>query len=325
MFLISDKKKFLLKLLIFLVFLFVLDKSFGALMKNLFFSQSSGKYYRMSYAINKTESDIVIFGSSRAHTQYIPGIISQKLNMSCYNAGVTGQGILFASAIQEMMLSRYAPKVMILNIDPALLDMFPKFYGRISDLLPRYDSYPAKMDKYVKLKNKYETIKLFSALYPFNSKILHIVKYSIKPQADYDGYTPLSEVNRVNSYGSKLNLQDFYFNDEKALDKNFVECFDNFVYNSINAKVRLVFVLAPFYLPIAGKEKVVEYCASLRYMNNVAINYKIPFIDLSEDTTFTLNDSLFNDITHLNHAGAILFSKKLADSLFQIIHQNTYN
>lgn len=317
-----DKKKFIRKILFFILFLFVLDRTSGALMKYLFFSQQSGKYYRMSYAINETKADIVIFGSSRAHTQYIPSIISKKLNLSCYNAGVKGEGILFASAIQDMMLERHKPNVIILNIDPALLDKFPKFYERISDLLPHYGNHPEEMKIYIELKGKYEFIKLLSKLYPYNSKILYIIKYFFKPQPDYNGYTPMYEKLRFNNYDSNVDMKDFYNNDESDLDSNYVDCFNNFVANSLNAKAKLIFVLSPFYLPVGVKDNIIKYCVSLRNMNSIAEKYHIPFIDFSNDPLFTLNNNLFDDISHLNDEGANLFSEKLADSLNNIFSKS---
>lgn len=320
----SEKKKFIKNLAVFSVFLILLDWSAGTLMKNLFFTQTSGKYFRMIQAIDKTEADIVIFGSSKALTQYDPQIISQKLGLSCYNAGVAGQGILFASAIQEMLLTRYQPKIIILNIEPELLTKTPNFYPRISELLPFYSNHKQLMQKYIRLKSRFEKFKLISKLYPYNSKILHIIKYHLKNQPDQNGYMPLQ--NQIsNSQQTQLKEVEYYYNKyESSLDTNFASAFEKFLSNAKNNNSQVILVKSPDFLPLGSSNEILQYSASFRLIFKIVQSYNLRLFDFGDDSRFVFKNELFGDPGHLNRKGAELFSNALADSI-KILIQNNFS
>ena len=117
----SNYTKLFTKLFIFILIFMVADRITGTVLKAMYFGEKTGKYYRMNNTIYKTDSKMVIFGSSRANRNYVPSILAKKTGLSCYNAGVQGEGILFSTAIEEMMLKRYSPSVIILNIEDCTL------------------------------------------------------------------------------------------------------------------------------------------------------------------------------------------------------------
>lgn len=57
-------------------------------------------------------------GSSRASHHYVPEIISEKLGMSCFNAGQDGNGIILQYGRWKMLSERYTPKLIIYDINP---------------------------------------------------------------------------------------------------------------------------------------------------------------------------------------------------------------
>ena len=102
--------------MLFIVFL--LDFSIGKTLRYFYFKQKCGRQYRATYAIEKTTADVLIFGSSRAYHHYVPGIIEDKMQQSCYNTGSPGQSLLFNYATLKAILKRYSPKLIVLDVVP---------------------------------------------------------------------------------------------------------------------------------------------------------------------------------------------------------------
>lgn len=134
----SSLKILFLKSLKFLIIFFAIDFFFGFISKEIFLNQETGKYARITYSINENQSDILILGSSRAHRHYNPDVLEKKLNKICYNAGVKGQKLLFNVALGSIILERYNPEVIILNIDHNWFYEYNEAYDRLSDLYPYY-------------------------------------------------------------------------------------------------------------------------------------------------------------------------------------------
>ncbi len=70
----KEYRKFINSIVLFLIVIVSFDMIFGDLARYAFFSQKSGKNYRITYSLDKTEDSILIFGSSHAVYHYIPKI-----------------------------------------------------------------------------------------------------------------------------------------------------------------------------------------------------------------------------------------------------------
>ena len=66
----------------------------------------------------------------------------QELGLSCYNAGVLGQQILFHKTLESIVLERTTPDVIILDVDPSTLYESSETYDRLAELKPFYFRYP---------------------------------------------------------------------------------------------------------------------------------------------------------------------------------------
>ena len=81
-----ELKYLLLKSLKFIIILVIIDFAFGFFAKQIYFNQKTGKQYRITNSIKKTEnSKVFIFGSSHAFRHYIPNIFEKEL----YNRKMT--------------------------------------------------------------------------------------------------------------------------------------------------------------------------------------------------------------------------------------------
>ncbi|OED43529.1 hypothetical protein AB832_02515 [Flavobacteriaceae bacterium (ex Bugula neritina AB1)] len=212
----------------FILILLVLDFSFGYIAKQFFYNQETGKYARSTHAIKETEADILIFGSSHAHRHYIPEVIEKELGQSCYNAGAEGQQLVYHGALLDMVLKRYTPKTIVLNIDTDFLLEFEDAYGRLSDLHPYYSEYSQELKPVLGLRSKFVDVKLFFHLYQMNSTIMHIIRYGISPQVDYKGYRPL--FGSIKKKNNKDRIEDQNKeNRGDVIDQNFVDALKKFI------------------------------------------------------------------------------------------------
>jgi hypothetical protein len=106
----SEFKVLFSKSLRFFIVFLLIDLSLGFIAKEIFFSQKTGKYSRLTHSIQRDSSEVIIMGSSHANRHYIPSILEKELNMTCYNSGVQGQGLIFHTALQKMIFKRHKPK-----------------------------------------------------------------------------------------------------------------------------------------------------------------------------------------------------------------------
>ena len=108
-------KKVILNIALVLSVVFILDFTIGKTLRYYYFKESSGTHFRTTYAIEKTNADILIFGSSRANHHYVPAIFEDSLKMKFYNTGRDGNGIFFQLAVLKSILKRYTPKIIIFD------------------------------------------------------------------------------------------------------------------------------------------------------------------------------------------------------------------
>jgi len=309
---------FFSKAIKFLAVFLLIDFSLGAVAKYLFFHQSSGKYARITYSLEKVNSDILIFGSSHANRHYVPTVFEKKLKLSCYNAGVQGQDILFHSAIEEIILNRIKPKIIILNIDENWLFESKESYDRLADLHPYYSNYSNVIKPILSLRSKFEYLILYLKSYKFNSTIVHIVKYFFQPQLSQNGYNPLygkmsAPVLKTTQPRIKLNEETV----KKQIDTNFINALNRFIQITKKNNIKLFFVESPNVNGIEIKNQ------SNEMIEEIIQKSSVPFIEFSGNKNFIGKYPLFNDDSHLNNNGAILFSELPSDSISNRINTDT--
>lgn len=309
---INQFKLLFFKLFQFIIVFFLIDLSLGFFAKEIFFSQKSGKYSRITYSIKKDSSDVLIMGSSHANRHYIPEIFEKKLGITSYNAGVQGQQIIFITALQEMILKRHKPKLIILNIDQDWMYESKEAYERLADLHPYYWDYKTELDPVLSLNTRFHTLKLLFRSYQTNSSIVHVIKYFLQPQEDFNGYRPLyTKMDKPKP--SDLSIVNFEIKTEESqrIDSNFIIMFKDFINNTKKNNIGLIFVISPHISHSYGG----KVNRSLELMKSIALKDNIPLIDFSNSKAFNEQYQLFNDPSHLNNDGAILFSNSLADIL----------
>jgi hypothetical protein len=296
---------FLLKLFIFFATVVVLDKSIGAILKHFYFKQASGLDYKTRYALDSTNQQVLIFGSSRAEYIFNPLIIEKELNTTCYNVGRNGHPIFYHYALLQSTLKRYTPNTIILNVDAGMLTVFQDSYDRMSTLLPYYNSHP-QIRSTLDLKGPFEKIKTLSSIYPYNSMLLSTITGLTKAPSPKNtfvhGFKALTEVYTD-------SIRTLHVEKDNLLDTVKVNIYSKFIDDCKAAGCKLYIVCTPYivHMPITD--------ASLAMAKQIAVQKNIPYWDYSTDTFFTTQPTLFADFKHLNAKGVDLFTKMITDRL----------
>lgn len=300
--------KFLLKLSACFALLFILDMGIGKLLKKFYFKQESGFNFLTTYSIEKTKADILILGSSRAVNIFNTTIFGKRTGLSCFNAGRNGEPIFYHYAVLKAVVKRYTPKIVLLSFDGGNFSKNTDAYDRITVLLPYYKNHP-EIHSVVELKGPYETLKLLSNIYPYNSLLLPIISgnsnYSKKKYITSNGFTPLEKT-------FKGPLQTIDYSKEKDLDSIKIKVYKSFIEECIRQHIQLYIICPPYMInPIGTDHSITE-------AKEIALQYNIKFLDYSRDTFFTSKPQLFADFRHLNVNGVELFSNNVIDKLDSI-------
>lgn len=295
---------FLVKFFILLFIVFIFDFFIGSALRYLYFKQQNGYQFRTTYSLEKTNADILIFGSSRANHHYNSEIFENRFKMSCYNVGRDGSGIFYHTAILKGILKRYTPKIIILDIRRWEFVRQDLNYDRIALLLPYYKSHP-EIQPIVELKSKYEKYKLLSGIYPFNSSIFSILVGNLKRKGttEIKGYLPITETLTVVPTPVKKGVSD------ETIDTTQVAIYETFIKDCVEAGVELHIFCSPYF----SDDK--EQDQSIELEKTIAEKYNIPYHDYSNEPAFLNKLPLFADYSHLNKEGAQIFTNIIIDSV----------
>lgn len=298
-------KYLFLKLAVFFLIAVFFDFLVGGLFYKLYFNQTSGWEYRTKYSIEDTKAAVLIFGASRAQQQYNPTFFEERLHQTCYNVGRDGEPIFYYYAVLKGILSRYQPKIIILDMENGVFKESQSSYDRISVLLPFYKSHP-ELHSIIELRSPFEKYKLKSFTYPYNSLLFKIAigntEFNKKRNEDIKGYVPLSRA--LNETIRTVDLSNNY-----SVDSNKVKFYKAFINDCIKTNIKLYIVCSPYFFNAIGRD------TSMVLAKEIAENNNIDFIDFSKDDFFLNNPRLFDDTVHVNFAGSKIFTNKLIDSI----------
>lgn len=305
----TELPSLLFKTLVFLFIFFLLDFAIGSILTRLYSKQKPGEIYRITYSLDSTKQDILIFGSSTANHHYIPEIFKKRMNLSCYNTGKDNQMILYNYAILKGVLERYSPKIVILDFNRGEFKADEQSYDRLSSLIPYYKSHP-EIRKIIELRSPYEKYKMFSQIYPYNSLIFTIFMGATfsheerKHVNEQNGYIPLTK-----SCYTRLTVDTSY--GTSLLDSNKINAFKSFVKDCRNANVKLFVVLSPLLI------KYLHGDPSVNVAMKIAKKYNVPVFSFINDPLFHNHLLFADDGTHLNDRGAKIFTSQVIDSMIK--------
>jgi hypothetical protein len=304
-----SKKKYAMKFLCLLGVLILLDIIIGTGLQFFYFRQKQGRLYNLTYALEQQTADILILGSSRAVYHYNPDIISDSLQMSCFNAGYDGQTILCHKAFLDVIIGRYTPKVIILDVNTYELDITEqKHYDRLSILYPYLGRHPILWET-VKMKSPFEKIKHLSSIYPYNSLLGMIVSGNLNSKTKHvapNGFCAMQGV--VTESFKEVTYKEGPFDDNK------INAFNQFLSDCTSRGISVYVVKSPIF------QYETNISNSMAYIIAACEQLQIPFISYQNREDFT-DSRLFRDRTHLSDIGADKFSSDFAHFLTLAMRQ----
>jgi len=309
----NDFIKFGKSLVIFIIVMVTVDYVIGFSLEKLYFSLKRGQFAQTTFSIDSTNQDVIIFGSSRALHHYSSPIMAEKLGTNLYNAGRDGQFIPYYCALQDAILKRKIPKLIILDVNVWEIAPNDEKYEKLSMLLPYIHNHPEFL-KYIKEISEWEHIKLFSKTYPYNSTVfvsLHDFLFSESLPKDDNGYFPLDRtmsLSDFNNYKAKKIIYDDKREKMKVpFDTKAIEYYDYFLKQVDSLGIPTYVVISPTILKEPStKEKLL--------IERMAKSHKyVRFLDYSSDPEYNNQYQKFADEFHLNTQGATEFSYEISD------------
>lgn len=298
-------KRLIERILIILIILIIIDFSFGFIFKKILVSSPDGRYYKAYYSLLECKEDIIIFGSSRAETNYAPFVFEDSLKLSCWNTGRGGQTLPFWDAMKKGVLSRYTPKIAIINVeyDFLSLNLNENSFEHAGFLRPFYNLQP-EIKPIINKISKFERIKMYSKIYAYNSSFYYLFRpYLIKgidgKKEDKGWKTKEGEV-----YKSELGAEIIETN--KKFNNETVTLFEKFIEDLTSKGCEVYVILSPNY------NIIIKSTSTLKYLK---AKKNIHLINYSDDVFFSSNPSFFKDQNHLNIKGALEFSKRVSAEL----------
>jgi hypothetical protein len=306
------------KFVITIVCLCLLDFVIGGFSRFVFFQQRSGKFYRIHKAMTSANQRLLVFGSSHAASHYVPEILDKELRISSYNAGVLGQQILFHKTLESIILERVTPEAIILDVDPSTLYYAKEPYDRLAELKPFYFRHPEIVGPVLDYRSRLERLFLWSKLYQYNSTFVHVIRYAISPQPDWNGYRPAYGAMEPPTVEDEIAARGTYTVDRK-LDPVMVDALERFAADAMRKDINIFYFISPGALP-----EELERNASFLKIRAIAAQSNIPFFNFRNHPEFVRNYSLFYDSGHLNDLGARRYSKLVADTIRDRLAARTF-
>jgi hypothetical protein len=282
----------------------ILDLAIGSTLRYYYFKENSGLHYRTTFAVDSTDADVLIFGSSPANHHYVTELFEQQLNLISYNCGRDGNSFLYSYAVFRSIIRRHIPKIVIFDLNPGELIYDSRDYDRLSSLLPYCKTHP-EINNIVELRSPWEKLKLRSQIYPFNSGILTIITGNLEfnriRKADALGYVPLS------GHLPDTVLQRFTYYDGK-MDPNKINAVNDIKTFCANNNILLILIESPLYAEVNRTKSSI-------YFSNLKSGKNLIFKSYLNQNEYIGNSRLFNDEYHLNDEGARYFTAKVIQTI----------
>ena len=309
-------KTFLKKLILFLLPLLLIAYGFDSFLSAILKKSNSfadGEYpvWNDLYG-GKINSDVVIYGSSRALKHIDPAAISDRLRTTAYNLGVNGHSFK-SQYFRHSLLLKYnkKPKIIIQTLDVTSFEKNSDLYN------------PDQFLPYM-LNNKEMKQAIYNGFHPVDYKlpliryygkkeaIIEICKLLLRPGSNkpmrIKGYRPRD----LNWNNDLMSAQQELGSFEVISDSLIINLFERYLNECNREKIQIIFVYTPEY--IEGQKFVINRSDIMALYYQLSKKYDIPFCDYSNDS-LSFHKEYFYNSGHLNKVGAELFTAKLINDL----------
>lgn len=287
-------------ILFFLGIIISLDFICGRLLQKEFHKITYSDFGVINNGI-KSESELLILGSSRALNHYDTELLSKSLNLSSYNMGMGGNGVFLNYAMLKENIKINKPKIVLLDIAPSIV-VDKESYSKLNKLLPYYNKY-SSFKEIIKLNPKFSKLELVSNLYIYNSTIYDILR---------SRFTHVKE-NKFGfiSLAGEIDLNNFnpFFLENEEMNNNQIIYLNKIIDLCNNNNIKLMVFVSPTYTKFDVENRIIRKLDHILKSNNIA------FFDYSNYSKFYLKPQYFMDQIHLNKIGAKIFSQEISNKI----------
>lgn len=303
-------KRFVYSIISLVALVIVGDWAVGHCLRNMFEHTRCDEIGRQNYICDSVNTDIVVLGSSRALHHYVPSVITDSTGLSCYNCGFENEGIVFHYALLRQLQQRYQPRLIIYELtydyDVQYLSWRPanlKHLHTMAGLSCR--------DSILRSVDPWERVSMISNIYPFNSQIF-TTWASRKPTtydaADVDhGYIPQYKQMQLEPEWTYRPMKH-----DETIDSLKVNYLKKLIVENAG---RLMVVVSPRYLSTEHD--------IFGLVEQLCQEHGVPFICMIDEPVITHDISQWDDDGHLNHKGALAFTRQLIPHIKQQLNHNT--
>lgn len=294
-------KKYLIKIALFFAIVAVVDLGYGKVGDYLRDHAKGGVAAKVHYICEECNDDIIMMGSSRMQHHYVPQVFEDSLGMTCYNAGMDGNGILLSYGFLEMMLERYHPKKIIYDVSG--FDMYTDDNSKYLDFMkPYYWNEHESVAGIFRDVDGMEKWKMLSNLYRYNSKLFQMIGDNTHPLSNLEkGYAPLY---RTMDYDPPIPTSEA----KREVDSLKIQYLRKFIAKVQENDVELVFVASPTW---HGLYKTGDNTP----MTLLSEEMNVSYMDCYYDSLICSSHEYWSDGTHMNDKGAKAFSVELVSRL----------
>ena len=302
-------RKFIYSILILLVAVIVGDWAMGRWLRHIYEHTHCDEIGRLNYISDSVTADIVVLGSSRALHHYVPSTITDSTGLSCYNCGFENEGIVFHYALLRQLQQRYRPRLVVYELtydyDIQYLSWRPanlKHIHVMGDLQCR--------DSILRSVDPWERVKMLSRIYPYNS--MAFAALASREPTTYDsafvdnGYIPQFKHMQLDP--------DWQFHPQKwddQIDTLKVSYLKKMIAENAG---HLLIVVSPRYL--SPEDNIYGMVQQL------CNEHGVPFVCMVSDPVISRDISLWEDDGHLNHTGALMFTRAIVPHIKKVLTEN---
>jgi len=308
-------KRFLIRFSLFAVLLSALALALDLIVTNLLRNSRQLDYGVWNDILKgKVNADIIINGSSKAWVQVNTAIIEQRFKTTAYNVGLDAFGFNMQHCRHQLILEyNKSPKLIIHVVDVNMFDDDSVLYNR-NQFLPYLDN-----DIINHHIHFYDGLNLLEKNLPFyryvgeQGTLKHALKIWLRPD--------LNQPDRYRGFsGQHLAWTDDYKNARKQYPDGilvqvypvYVNLFKNYIAECIRRNIKIILAYSPEFKE--GQNFQRNSGDVIQLFQNIATEYKVPFLNFRSDTNLTDRKYYYNN-NHLNAEGADIFTNLLCDEL----------
>jgi len=310
-------KKFLLKILIFLLPIILLGY-----FVDLFIStnlRKSNLYAQKEYPTwnaileGKLDANILIYGSSRAWVHFDPKIIEDSLQQPAYNLGIDGHTFNMQYLRHLLTLENNPkPKLIIHSIDIGTLEKGNLYNA--DQFLPymlwdkTFYEYLSKYKGFTYLDFKIPLMRYYGKWDAIRTSIEMLIIPRINQPQRIRGYQGQNKTWNQDLDKAREKMTKYVI----KFDKPSAILFDQYLKECKEQQIEVILVYPPIY--IEGQEFIANQDEIIQGFQAFADKYDFMFLDYSDDE-LCLNKDYFYNASHMNKTGAELFTKKLCTEI----------